>query len=48
MLVWIALTLCVVALLMLFVMQLGRSRRNAEETAQLREAGLRWTDWFEQ
>jgi heme exporter protein D len=48
MLVWIALALCVVALVILFMSQLVRSRENAEETAQLREAGLRWNDWFEQ
>jgi heme exporter protein D len=48
MLVWIALAPCVVALVILFMSQLVRSRENAEETAQLREAGLRWNDWFEQ
>jgi uncharacterized membrane protein len=47
MIVWIALVICVVALVVLFGMQSQRSRENAEETARLRATGVTWDDWFE-
>jgi hypothetical protein len=46
MIVWIVLAACVVALLLLFVLQWKRSRQNAEETARLRATGIKWDDWF--
>jgi hypothetical protein len=48
MIVWVALLICLVALLGLFVLQLERARENAEETARLRAASVTWDDWFGQ